>query len=642
MRHGIVSLLCSGVALAQTPQRDPIQLLVSAYSDASSKGRLDEAATRRADARDLLKRASTDAPQFETWVGQVWSLYERASRSAEARAVLEDAIARAGNGQTAADLLNNLSSSWEQDGNLLRAVSCAEKAVAAAETAPAPRTEELVRFSRLSRGAVSSANANLYQRLASLYRRTGRKEDAAAVVARLRARAPNDWVLASMYDELGEPAAASQLYRTLADQAPDPWTRSEALQNLSSLYERHRQYSEGAAAMQQAIATGAGAESMWMQARLAHIQDLAGNTEAAAQAYRASVSSPDAPWNLLTGYAGFLANHQHADQAESLLNDYLANHPTLNPNERSQLYLSLANIAQQAGSGERAAAYHERFAQITQDTGRSAGQRDPFEQVQAALSHDDIEQAEALAFAALAAPNPRALETTANQAMQVVTQLYAHNQPARADQLYQAVVAAAGNWSVDTMRPLLDVLRQRADFLIAHQEWAYAEPAIDRYRAAVFAASGTDSGRAQDALHMAIRLDQGRKAWPRAIIEAQDLVANEARFNGTASSAYYHALETAAGVYEASGNLAAALPLVRRQVEVADQVFEAPQRACARVNASNVLARTGQFDEAERLAAEAAALVPSDAAQLDAIRRMKAGKTPTGFMACGFPGSVNP
>jgi hypothetical protein len=412
------------------------------------------------------------------------------------------------------------------------------------------------------------------------------------------------------------------------------------LQNLSRLYERHRQYSEAAAAMQQAIAGASGNETAWMQAGLARIQDAAGNTEAAERAHRASVSGPDAPWNLLTGYAGFLANHQHADQAESLLNDYLANHPALNSNDRSQIYLSLANIAQQAGSDERAAAYHERFAQITQDIGRSAGQRDPFEQVQAALGHDDIDQAGALAFAALAAPNPRALETTANQAMQVVAQLYAHNQPARADQLYQTVVAAAESWSVDTMRPLLDVLRQRADFLIAHQEWADAEPAVDRYRAAVLAASGPDSGRAQDALQMTIRLEKGREAWPRAIIEAQDLVANEARFNGTANSEYYHALGTAADVYEASGNLAAALTLMRRQVEVADQVFAASQRACTRVNESNLLARGGQFDEAERLAAEAAALDPSFAAQLDAIRRMKAGKTPEGSMMCGFSGSV--
>src|SRR5215472_3555236 len=138
VRCGIVSLLCSWVALAQTPQRDPIQSLVGAYYQASSKGRADEAAARRADARDLLKRASPDAPQLETWAGQVSSLYSQAGRVAEARAVLEDAVAQAGNRRNVADLLNNLSSCWEQDGNLPRAVSYAEKALAAAESTPRP------------------------------------------------------------------------------------------------------------------------------------------------------------------------------------------------------------------------------------------------------------------------------------------------------------------------------------------------------------------------------------------------------------------------------------------------------------------------------------------------------------------------
>ncbi len=64
------------------------------------------------------------------------------------------------------------------------------------------------------------------------------------------------------------------------------------------------------------------------------------------------------------------------------------------------------------------------------------------------------------------------------------------------------------------------------------------------------------------------------------------------------------------------------------------------KRACVRTNAASVFARAGQFEEAERLAAEAAALDQTFAPHLEAIRRMKAGKTAAGWISCGFAGGA--
>jgi tetratricopeptide (TPR) repeat protein len=645
MRCGIVSLLCSWVALAQPAQRDPIQSLINAYRTASSEGRFDEAAARRADARDLLKRVPPDAPDLAFWVSQVSMLYARAERTAEASALLEDAVVRAGNGPRATSLLNDLSSSWEQEGNLLRAVEYAEKAIAAAEApetaSPAEGAGQFVRLSRFDR--LGFSNARLYQHLAQLYLRIGRKDDAAQVVARLQARTPNDPMVASLYEDLGRTDEAAALYRTLAEQAPDPQSRRRLLQGLSGFYERHLRWAEAAAAMQEAIvAVGAlgspvGGQDNWLRGSLAHCLENSGNLAAAEQAYQSTVTGGDPPWTALVDYTAFLGRHEQSARGEAMLNDYLDGHPYLNSSEQSQLLFSLSNLAQQAGANDRAGAYQERALHIVDRNSGPSPHRDLYTDAWNAVSRGDFSQGMSLALETLSDPQVYAI-----RAMEIVEALAAHNRPELANQLYGRIVASAESRSADSMRPLLDVLRQRANFLLQHQDWQQAEPVIDRYRGALAEAYGPGSGRALDALRMQIRLDEGRQLWPRAIVEAQDLLASQAALSGTVSEAYYRALVTAVGVYESSNNTEAALPLVRREVEVADQVLGAGERACVRTNAATAFARAGQFDEAERLAGEALALdkSPASEAQIAAIRRMKAGDTAVGGIGCGFGGSI--
>ena len=156
-----------------------------------------------------------------------------------------------------------------------------------------------------------------------------------------------------------------------------------------------------------------------------------------------------------------------------------------------------------------------------------------------------------------------------------------------------------------------------------------------RRSSSLLAASGPDSESALEALRIRIRLHLRRELWARAILEAQDLVAAEEALSGSTSGRYLSALATEADVYRVSGNLESAADLMRRVVEIADRMPDGAQRACVRATATPVLAGAGRFEEAERLAAEAAALDSSFTPNLNAVRLMKAGKR-SGWIACGI------
>jgi hypothetical protein len=553
-------LLCSWVALAQMPTGDPIQSLLKASGEAESAGRYAEAAARRADARDLLQRVSPEAPQFERWVGDVALVYAGAGRAAEGRAVVEEALARA-SGRTAIALMDRLSKYREQSGNLLKAIEYAEKALAGSE-------------------AQGSADADRYQRLVRLYVAAGRKEDAAAVVA----RAPHGVSLGSMYEELGRTEEAAAAYREEASGATDGCARSSILQELARLFEGHRRYAEAASAWEQSTGAGGCGETAWMQGAAGRNWEAAGNLERAAQAYRASAEggSPNE-------YAAFLDRHQRTEEAESVLNGYLAGHPDLSPWQELQILASVSRDAQQA--------YRERIAQVME----ALGPEPPptvLQQAQSAVQHGEYAQAVGLTRRAIVAlTRPGSPETAANVAMEIATSLADRGQGQLADEIYADLAAAAEGWSVDTMGPLLAVLRLRADSLISHQRWGDAEAVVEQYRAAELAAAGPDSEGALEALRLRIRMDRDRQLWGPAI-EARDLVAAEEALNGNRSQEYARALVTAA-----SG-----------------------------------LAEACRVDEAERLAAEAAAIEPNHTEKLNLIRRMKARKPVTGVRACGGSG----
>ena len=177
------------------------------------------------------------------------------------RAVLEGALARAEAanvpGQARASLLLNLAFFWERDLNLLKSLAFLEKAAAILEQTPAG--EEPVQKGDRASGIVIRGNVpqpmavrpgvisvfgsfpggigmypglsstisrtSVYTRLADLYQRLGRRDQSAAVLAKMKALAAqsNNWNLAQYYQQHGDPEQAAAIYRKqMEDSASDP------------------------------------------------------------------------------------------------------------------------------------------------------------------------------------------------------------------------------------------------------------------------------------------------------------------------------------------------------------------------------------------------------------------------------------
>jgi hypothetical protein len=95
MYRGTVCLLLSLAAVAQVPQREPFDAALQAFWTARNAGHFDEAAAKREEARRLLERTATDAPQFGHRLMSVTQLYESAGMSRQARSIAEEALSRA-------------------------------------------------------------------------------------------------------------------------------------------------------------------------------------------------------------------------------------------------------------------------------------------------------------------------------------------------------------------------------------------------------------------------------------------------------------------------------------------------------------------------------------------------------------------
>jgi len=145
-----------------------------------------------------------------------------------------------------------------------------------------------------------------------------------------------------------------------------------------------------------------------------------------------------------------------------------------------------------------------------------------------------------------------------------------------------------------------------------------------------------------------LRIEFGRRQpeSAAAVRPAEDLLAFEESRSGNRSAPYMRAAQTAASVYQSSGNLERALALHREIVSIADLTLRAndPQRGFVRINAAIAYAHARRFDEAERLAAEAQTFgEPTGnkmfASQIDQIRMMKRlrNRRPYGW-ASGLPG----
>src|SRR5260370_17208334 len=142
MLRGFLFVLCSTVALGQVPPREPFDVAVQSYRDARASGNFDQARSRREEARSLLAQTPLDSPLLPSRVQTVAQLYQSSGWRAQARAVVEDELSRANSlvesHPSRIQLLNMLADFWQQDGNLLSALSYRNQTVPAFDAPPPP------------------------------------------------------------------------------------------------------------------------------------------------------------------------------------------------------------------------------------------------------------------------------------------------------------------------------------------------------------------------------------------------------------------------------------------------------------------------------------------------------------------------
>jgi tetratricopeptide (TPR) repeat protein len=686
MPRGFLFLLCSTVVLSQVPPREPFEVAIQLYRDARAVGNFDQAHARREEARSLLALTPLDSPMLPSRVQMVAQLYQSSGWHAQARAVVEDELSRAislvESHPVRIQLSNMLADFWQQNGNLLRALSYREKIVAALEASPAsaspdaaqPRLNALTGTAPVRRvaggfgltGAIQAfspgrgANSTqAYQQLSDLYRQLGRPEAAAKIVAKMRSLIQNDpRALAAFYESQGNLDEAVALYKKLAEQAAanpqsQVWEAIGPLQAIANLYQRDQRWDDAAATLEQAASRleasgGAGAhnQAVGMRLNIANLLQQAGQSQAADKLYQtlaAETANDDSNGTLLQvlqGYAAHLSNTKRPELAEDLLKGYLANHADLQPGQEMNILFSLSGIERNAGRKELA----DEFQHAAMEKQRAAQPQNPpqglvigpdFQKAQLALNQGNLDEAVNLALHAMASASlARDGEQVGWQVPSIAAGLAGWKAPEKAEQLYHQLLALLHTWSTDNTMPLIQVQQQYARFLIGQKDrWGEAPAAIERYRENLVLAEGAETSDLEQVMNLRIDFARARGALGETVQIAEELLAFEESLSGTTSANYMRAAQTLANVYQSAGNPERALALHRQIVAIADLTLspnETP-RGFVRINAAFAFANARRFDEAEGLVNEALAIgermrPPQSklfAAQAEQIRRMK-------------------
>jgi tetratricopeptide (TPR) repeat protein len=217
---------------------------------------------------------------------------------------------------------------------------------------------------------------------------------------------------------------------------------------------------------------------------------------------------------------------------------------------------------------------------------------------------------------------------------QIAHALAANKEPAKAEHLYQRLLALAQSRSVDSMQPLIAATQNYARFLMNQADrLGEVAAAIEQYRRVLTDANGPDSASLAEPLRMKVDFDLSHAQWQKAEASARELLELQESLSGNTSGPYLTALQTLARVHEAAGDPVRALVLLRKTVTVADLLAtpaDSGRRAQTRMDVALALAPLGQFDEAETLGEEAVALErtprspsPPLALQLEQIRQLK-------------------
>lgn len=665
MKRGCLSLLLAAVALPQVrPQEDPIQVAVKAYHTAHAEGQFDEAAAKRELARSLLDQAPADS-QFGNSVWNVAQLYQGSGLSAQALAIAQQALARATTPGSRIQLLQMAADFYQQDRNLLQAVAYREKAVAAldeAATKPAESNSGPVSV-RIAltigigfRSVGGDRRAAAYQQLADLYQQLGRPNAVAATIKRMIAIAKDPGSSAQFYEQQGQLDEAAAIYRKQAEQA-DPLTRAGALQSLANVYQQEQRYPDAADALQQATAAlnASGKPEVRQQTvrirlSMASALNVAGQTSAADQVYEQLLaeagSAPDGTYlQVLTNYARYLGETKRDAEGQALLKDYLTSHSNLQPQEEANLLFQLANGAVRSGNSKLGDQYQQ--AALEKQRGSQPAPAPPpqiligpdLQAAQTAANTGKLDEAFEIALQALATASPAIdRDQVAWQVSNLASQLVNRKKPEKAEQLYQCLFRVVDTWSADNPQALISAAQNYARFLMNSDRWNEAPAAIKHYSDLIVGTHGAASSSLGDALRLSMEFESMHGTPQSAIKVAEELVALHESLGGNTSDLYLGAAEELARQYQSSGDPGSAIPIFRRNAEIADLAFRPGdmRRGQVRITAAMALAQQRQFDEAEKLATEAVAISKAMRPpqgdmftnQLEQIRKMRNASQP--------------
>src|SRR5215471_11078769 len=142
MPRAMAFFLVALTALAQTGAMSPIDSELPALWGSHQASQAQEMATKRERVRALLDSVPASDSSFSWWASSLAQSYANGGRTAQARAILQNALDRTTPlGQAHPNrigLLRSIAGFWRQDRNLLQSLACLEKAAAARESAPAP------------------------------------------------------------------------------------------------------------------------------------------------------------------------------------------------------------------------------------------------------------------------------------------------------------------------------------------------------------------------------------------------------------------------------------------------------------------------------------------------------------------------
>jgi Flp pilus assembly protein TadD len=630
----------------QVQQQDPLDVAIQAYWKARGEGRYAEAVTYRETARRILNGLSPEASQFTYRAQTVAQFYDGAGKPAEARAILEKALAaRPAGTRERAVLLSALSVNWEQERNWLKALAYQEQAIVAAAapssasgTPPPPDQPAAVMRMGCFGWAPFGANVD-YSRLAELYRKVGKREEVAKLIERVRSQPDGATNAALLYEQNGQLDEAAAIYRAQAQ--ADPKQALQALQSLARLQQNEQKYGDAVATLTRAVEAAAASEdpsqALWAKQNLAMALDQNGQTEAADQLYQQLLQVPDMRSQILALYANHLGATKRAAEAETLLQNELDTRADLQPWEQSNLYFTLANLARSRADQTRGEALEHTATELQQASQppefRAAQISADLRSAQVAVQNGNVEAALQLAGQILdtAAQAPDR-DQVAWMLPQVADQAAARN-PEAAAELYQRVLGLLESWSADTVQPLLAFYPAYIRSLVGRRKWDEASRILDTYRSTLLAAHGPDTGWLEEVMQLQIDLARGQEHLEAVVEIAGARLALAERLGGPTSEAYLQALENLASQLESNGDGARSLSMRRQVVTIADAVYVQSdiRRAWSRTNAAIPLANARQFDEADHLATEALAIAtryqPSQApfyqSQLDQIHELR-------------------